>query len=437
MASVHTCLDHDFTSANASSNPGRVHSFADIDTRRILTQVPPAMEVNNRILCRPARPGDKFACVSLHYLAEGAANVVFMMRPVDPFIPLSDEEPIVFEDNRGDTHPVANLLGSVLRISKGLQKTLGGEAVKKEFETEIAPMFRPEFEDQLLDLELVELDEAVLSILNRELSKHSHRGTKEIPMGTVGLLMDNMASISGTALTIEIKPKWLAQSPNAPRSDTYRCRTCALRGMRTQFSDDQKAFVCPLQLCAGNKELVGPFVYQKVLDAVHSSHLHILPETEAIAAGITDYLSTGRGHGILVHLRDLQNMLDTQGVVREEDPEIARALKALRQQNLELYEDEQDTYQHNLRLAMTLRDCSLFIRATYEKADGAFWTVSKVESKLGDLDFKSSRKWDDWQETEKALIADWYGWYTFGERGVEPFYDCLIAEQERTPKARR
>jgi inositol-pentakisphosphate 2-kinase len=205
--------------------------------------------------------------------------------------------------------------------------------------------------------------------------------------------------------------------------------------MRTQFSDSQEAFICPLQLCAGRKDLVGPFIYQKVLDAVYSSYHHLLPETEAIATGITDYLTVGRGHDLLLHLQDLQNMLDTQGIAREEHHEIAAALENLREQDMALYKEEGDLYRHNLRLAMTLRDCSLFIRATYEKAGGAFWKVSNVESKLGDLDFKSSRKWEDWKEKEKALIADWYGWYTFDERGVEPFYDCLVAEQQRTLKA--
>jgi len=57
---------------------------------------------------------------------------------------------------------------------------------------------------------------------------------------------------------------------------------------------------------------------------------------------------------------------------------------------------------------MTLRDCSLFIKMSYT-AKG----LVSIESKLGDLDFKSAVKIVDWSEKERQLLND--GSYTVKE----------------------
>lgn len=49
---------------------------------------------------------------------------------------------------------------------------------------------------------------------------------------------------------------------------------------------------------------------------------------------------------------------------------------------------------------MTLRDCTLFVRAG---EDGV------IEARLGDLDFKQPEKLKRWKEAERQLIDE--GWY--------------------------
>jgi hypothetical protein len=74
---------------------------------------------------------------------------------------------------------------------------------------------------------------------------------------------------------------------------------------------------------------------------------------------------------------------------------------------------------------MTLRDCSLFIRARFDDPTAP---VVQVESKLADLDFKHEAKVDDWREKEEQLLNG--GWYLYrqGVKG-ESREQCVVAKQ--------
>lgn len=72
---------------------------------------------------------------------------------------------------------------------------------------------------------------------------------------------------------------------------------------------------------------------------------------------------------------------------------------------------------HRLRLAMTLRDCSLFIRIPWADPN------APIEAKLGDLDFKSHGKMGDWLEKEEGLLHG--GWYMDLKSGMQ---QCWIAQ---------
>ena len=102
------------------------------------------------------------------------------------------------------------------------------------------------------------------------------------------------------------------------------------------------------------------------------------------------YLTKGPGHTLLQHLRYLQAQTDKHGVLGSH----------LNKDDTE--DPSNDNSAYGLRLAMTLRDCSLVLRIPYAKS-------LPLEAKLGDLDFKSSDKMDDWYETEEALVNG--GWY--------------------------
>jgi inositol-pentakisphosphate 2-kinase len=108
----------------------------------------------------------------------------------------------------------------------------------------------------------------------------------------------------------------------------------------------------------------------------------------ALIKALVDYLTVGDGLILLQHLLHLQSSLDPRGVLCRLDADAA-------------------SFDYNLRLAMTLRDCSLFIKIAYNTAD-----VVGIESKLGDLDFKSAEKIVDWMDKERQLLQD--GAYTVG-----------------------
>ncbi|MCJ1431981.1 hypothetical protein MMC27_001337 [Xylographa pallens] len=82
--------------------------------------------------------------------------------------------------------------------------------------------------------------------------------------------------------------------------------------------------------------------------------------------------------GLLGRLRELQVRFDPSGAV------------------------EGDVEGAEFRLAMTLRDCTLYLRVP-SSGGGA------VEAKLGDMDLKSAAKAGYWRQVEERLVReDWY-----------------------------
>jgi inositol-pentakisphosphate 2-kinase len=121
-------------------------------------------------------------------------------------------------------------------------------------------------------------------------------------------------------------------------------------------------------------------------------------EVEAILERAVPYLTSGPGHKILQHLRYLQSQLDQEGVLCH---------------HVSLEKPEDDF----LRLAMTLRDCSLYIRIPWADQN------APIEAKLGDLDFKSRVKLGDWSLKEEKLLHG--GWYVNLDSGMD---ECWIAQ---------
>lgn len=88
---------------------------------------------------------------------------------------------------------------------------------------------------------------------------------------------------------------------------------------------------------------------------------------------------------LLKRLKEAQIQLDPKGVF-DADPE-----------------DEK------FRLAMTLRDCTVFLKFPPNAKDD-----NKVEARIGDLDLKSPGKAEYWRMTERELIDE--GWYMGKEK---------------------
>lgn len=237
-----------------------------------------------------------------------------------------------------------------------------------------------------------------------------------------GILLPDMSAHDRKAVMLELKPKWLVQSPNAPR-DAYLCRTCALQASREVWKKN-KPWICPLALAAGNTQAIESWVHQAMAVEANSKYTtrhHLLPirtwtftfpqpdavtntpadqcltsaASAKIIARALPYLTTGPGHKLLRHLTYLQRKLDDKGITS------GRL-------------NPHDVYR--LRLAMTLRDCSLFIRIPYS-------SNVPIEAKLGDLDFKSLDKMNDWHTKEQTLINE--RWYLDPNHGM---HGCWIAQ---------
>jgi len=370
------------------------------------------------------------ALVYFQYLSQGGANVIFKIRAW-PQKPSQQDQPFLFVDAKLASikaTPIHSLelVDKVLRINKGLLKTLRCEEVISGFYGHVRPLFAAggvttivgpaytplpiKMHDRDYTGYLMHHQGVVLySNVMVDLTSKSDAIGVERGLGSAqqlltsrrwGILLPDMSPTPGASVTIELKPKWLAQSPTAP-SKAIRCRTCALQVLKPK---DPTKYLCPLQLLNGDFEVVNKWVFSRVVE--QAPGLTQNPKlNNAISHEITSYLMKGAGKSLLEHLRVLQVSLDHHGILN--DKRIGSAKK-----------DVHNLFEHNVRLAMTLRDCSLYIRIRYSK-DGVI--PSSIECKLGDLDFKSADKMDDWATKETELIES--GSYT---REVKENLGCLI-----------
>ncbi|KXL47160.1 hypothetical protein M433DRAFT_74081 [Acidomyces richmondensis BFW] len=306
--------------------------------------------------------GPAVPCV-IEYLNEGGANLVFKVL------------------RYGHAEVPAKLKGRLLRIRKDTRHAHSTVEQFKGFRQNFMSLFPPH---QLVEHELVRLDEGIPYVLNtslKRLDRPSHRKRDFLSEDErYGLLITDMTAQCGEVL-VQMKPKWLAQSPNAP-PNAKRCRTCALRALRlserrSTATDAQAS--CPL-------ELVSESADDRRRAAVSLTADQLLQ----------DYL-VDQGLPLLHTLRDHQQLLDKEGSLSVTD---ACAV-------------------HDLCKAMTLRDCTLFIKRS----------GFNVEARLGDMDLKHPAKLCKWKKIEQDLIDG--GWYTNTEakdRWVEE-RTCMLSQQ--------
>ena len=351
----------------------------------------------------------------LEYFAEGGANVVYTLRP-DP--PLPDSAPSDTDPYGPATPPptklepwqtslpqediINALQGKLLRLRKDLPTATPVRDAQHAFETRIAPLFSPH---ELVPQMLVRVPDATVERLAAELEAMEQRrdglrpakrhGTRLRREGYGVLIADMSLRPGRDVLVLELKPKWLAQSPSAPRG-ARRCRTCALRAMRasrTKAEDEGRGApgvgvdggFCPLDLVSGDGEKVSSLVRRLLAGQ------GVRGDVEAgLERRLAGFLSKS---ALLRKLRELQQTLDSVGV-------LAPTLDVER-----------------LTLAMTLRDCSLFLRVSnmgHFRVSGTDWAKipieGEIEARLGDLDPKSPTKIDHWKALEQQLIDS--GWYT-------------------------
>lgn len=196
-------------------------------------------------------------------------------------------------------------------------------------------------------------------------------------------------------MTLEFKPKWLAQSPNAPPSAT-RCRNCAREAFKHHTKPDSKtpAILCPLSFLICNTSssaITNILKHLSPLDnlpnpktpTLQSHHYHQLHQ-------LTSWLQTNK---LIPRIRAAQLVNDLTGPLRA------------------------DAHDAQFQLAMTLRDCTCFLRIPADPN-------APVEAKLADLDKKNwGVKLEYWQATERRLIE---GGYYEGREQPRQETDCQL-----------
>ena len=301
----------------------------------------------------------------LEYLAEGAANVVYKLRP---------------------NHT------NLLRLRK-TRSSIPYSEIVYNFNHFVAPLFP---ENALIHPALVKLpdDGLLIPALNKALLAKETSGSRSEKRKGVYLAMDeeygifvqDMTPRNETERFIEFKPKWLLQSPSAPAM-ARRCRTCALREMRRADNSlvgrGADGF-CPLDLLSS---------HDVVLDDV----LRSLVDDDL---GQMTAIFREKVQPLLVRLRMLQVEHARVGLPDTDGDDLS----------VPFYPDSggsQETAEvssmFDTLMGMTFRDCSVFIRYDIGKSD------QEAEVRLADLDMKSA-KLRKWADTERQLIDG--GWYT-------------------------
>jgi inositol-pentakisphosphate 2-kinase len=253
-------------------------------------------------------------------------------------------------------------------------------------------------EDQLIDQSIVDLRPAkVIEKLNKELRgweiydyptkgslvSSDVRPTKRqgiyLAEDDYGLLVTDMTPHGSGETVIELKPKWLLQSPSAPK-DSKRCRQCARiareNAERARKGEKFLSYFCPLDLLSKD-----PHVTLAV------SRLLFAPSVPpaAILHRMSYWLQTNT---LLQRLYNYQQIFDRVGPLNG------------------------DCNDKDFLCAMTLRDCSVYLRFP---SDG---DTRPIEARIGDLDLKSKDKKQYWHDLEKQLIDE--GWYQGTEEHQQP-----------------
>ena len=290
---------------------------------------------------------------SITYLAEGAANVVYTLGK--PFPHEHTERAASVHDDHGPTTPLPTELqiwevdlphddfsfldGKLLRLRKDLPTATSVLDSQAYYEQLITPLFSRE---ELVEQSIVGIPEELVSQLTSVLVAMDDGGYRPQKRHGVylsnecyGMLVTDMSPRTGRDLiTVELKPKWLAQSPSAP-SGSRRCRTCALRAMKeadglaTHDSSSEYAF-CPLNLISNERSKVAIAVKAILRGRSDAAMLTVDTETRVV-----DHLLES---SLLQKLRLIQLKLDSKGVW------------------------EADAHDKNFLTAMTLRDCTIYLR---------------------------------------------------------------------------
>ena len=283
----------------------------------------------------------------LEYLAEGAANVVYRIIHPPPSPSLSSSLDFETDGERPST-PLPSeipslridprLEGRLVRLRKTLPAAVPVIDSQKHFDSVIRPLFpRENIVDQTLfrpSPDLIRECSSRLRQMEIDGSRpHARHGVYLVEDELYGTLITDMtAGKDDDSISVEFKPKWLAQSPSAPPG-ARRCRTCALHAMKSSKRDQAgeakqtKPGFCPLSLVSGDQDRIATAV-DIILGSVRKDEI-------SVRQALIEFLLE---NPLLQRLKELQKRLDPIGV-----------LKA-------------NVSGQEFLTAMTIRDCTLFLK---------------------------------------------------------------------------
>jgi inositol-pentakisphosphate 2-kinase len=333
--------------------------------------------------------------VKIDYLTEGAANVLFTIAPCKSSI------------HTAETPNTIDLGGYLLRLRKADDNSKENKAppfvqsveIFRFMGEEIATVIPNRF---LLEHLVVECSLPVIKSCN-EILKHKEqdqtRNTKRCGLflpengDQTGLLVEYLrASPEKGDVLLEFKPKWLKQSPKAPES-SRRCRTCAWQAFNGV--DPSKRY-CPLALSQSDGTSKA-FQVDRMLRQVPDYER--LEDKKGIKDAIVTYLSQD-GASLLQLLGRLQSQLDPRGILHWVPLQTENSLQVEDTVQKSIISHTEDL--EKLSKAMTLRDCTLFVRLVRSK-DSTYL----VTGSLGDLDPKTPtrEKVLKWAKDDYALLT--------------------------------
>lgn len=285
--------------------------------------------------------------IELEYLAEGGANVVYRLRLSSSSPSTSSALDLATSGQAPQPAQLSALCinphfyGKLLRLRKDLRSTVPVIDSQKYFKTTVQPFFKQyNLVEQLLfkpSTSLIKSCNANLKRMETDGSRPNKRhGVYLVESETYGTLITDMTcAATDSHASIEFKPKWLLQSPSAP-AGSVRCRTCALRAMKSVTrkpsdpAENLKLGFCPLNLVSEDKARVAATA-KIVLELCRPDE----SVNENFQRSLVEFLYKSP---LLRQLRNLQKEMDPVGVLQT------------------------DLSQRNFLTAMTIRDCTLFLK---------------------------------------------------------------------------
>ncbi|UKZ54834.1 hypothetical protein TrVGV298_008648 [Trichoderma virens] len=297
-------------------------------------------------------------------VGEGAANAVFEIK-VPP-----------------GSRVGAQFQGKLLRVAKA--PSLGRAPTPSDYYLRQQEFFvhdiQPHLGEHAVSQELVVLHKSgIVDDLNAMLRDMNHLRKPKFQNSFIGhaswgfLVEDMRPNGDDGSILIEFKPKWLLQSPSAPKT-AIRCRQCALElrnYLKTPGAKSPRPERRPCPIALANRDCP-----QQV-----ASPFRIAPQLSDLQDDkrLQTILDKIIHHKAIRKLRDCQKSLDHSGPL-------------LPPTNLDFV------------VAMTLRDCTCF--ALIPSGDG-----EEIKLRFGDFDFKDpQKKFNHWRGTEQDLIEG--GFYT-------------------------